>query len=220
MTHSDVQAIRATTARYSQARATDRYYVALKLRTDPLTRLLVHENIHLGDVVDVGCGRGQFGLLLHELGRVRSLFGYDWDHGKVALAGMAAGDAGRFEVADLRAPPNPSVDTALVFDVLHYLTVDEQQNLLRALVSSLRPGGRILLRTLHHGQGWQTGLSRATEHLGKAFRVNRSHTLTFRPSCQLRATLEALGLTVRSAKRGSSPLLDNCLWVAEMTGRR
>jgi SAM-dependent methyltransferase len=210
------RAIGATIARYAIARAADRNYVKFKLRTDPLTLELVRRETYLGDVIDVGCGRGQFGLLLWELGRVKSLYGYDWDRAKVETAILAAGGVGRYQIADLRAPPTPSADTILLFDVLQYLSTDEQRSLLKKLVVSLRPRGRLLVRAADRGLGWQARFSQALEGLGRLVNINRSHTLSFRSSEDLRADLEALGLAVESAERGRSSLLDNRLWIAEL----
>src|SRR5512145_3053306 len=98
-------AIQATIARYANVRYNDRQYVRFKLLTDPLTSELTRYDAEWGDVVDAGCGRGQFGLLLHDLGRVRSLFGYDWDAAKIASATRAGGSVGRFQTADFRNPP-------------------------------------------------------------------------------------------------------------------
>jgi SAM-dependent methyltransferase len=168
-------------------------------------------------VIDVGCGRGQFGLLLHDLGRVDSLFGFDWDPAKIATARAAADGCAQFVTADLRSPPMQPADTILVFDVLQYLSTDEQIDLLKSLADALRPGGRMLIRCADRGRGWQAKFSQMLERCGRALGVNRSHILTFRPSEELKATLESLGLRVRCAERGRSALLDNRLWIAELT---
>ncbi len=205
-----------TTSRYANVRATDRHYVKLKLRTDPLTAELLRGEGPLGDVTDVGCGRGQFGLLLYDLGRADSLFGFDWDPAKTATARAAAAGCADFETADLRSPPTRPTDTILLFDVLQYLSTNEQRTLLQTLIASLRPGGRMLLRTSDRGQGWQARFSHLLERCGRTLGVNRSHVLTFRPSGELRTDLESLGLVVRCAEGGRSSLLDNRLWIAEL----
>jgi SAM-dependent methyltransferase len=210
-------AIAATIARYENVRYSDRQYVRIKLRTDPLTAELLAYDVALGDVVDAGCGRGQFGLLLLELGRVRSLFGYDWDQEKIASATLAASESGRYEVADFRNPPTPQADSILLFDVLQYLSSDEQRTLLRSLAASLRPGGRLLIRATNRGRGWQARFSQWLERIARATGINRSHLLEFRSSADLKADLEALGLSVRQVDRGSSSLLDNRLWIAELS---
>lgn len=208
-------AIARTIARYVRVRSADRYYVSIKLRTDPLAAELLRISYPMGDVVDVGCGRGQFGLLLYELGQLSSLRGYDWDPVKIASAQAAAVGVAEYEVADLRMPPSCAADTVLLFDVLQYLTVVEQRQLLRQLVGTLRPGGRLLIRTSDRTRGWQAALSRWLERMGRNLRVNRSHTLEFRTSDELQSDLEALGLKVTRSAGGQSSLLDNRLFAAQ-----
>lgn len=64
-------AILRTCLRYKFAPTADRNYVAIKLRFDPIVPVICDMTAHLGDVVNVGCGRGQLGLVLYELGRIR-----------------------------------------------------------------------------------------------------------------------------------------------------
>jgi O-methyltransferase involved in polyketide biosynthesis len=101
-----------------------------------------------------------------------------------------------------------------LFDVLQYLSSDEQRELLARLVSSLRPGGRILVRAADRSLGWQAGLSQWLERVGRRLQLNRSHTLVFRRSQELRTDLESLGLRVECSARGHSKLLDNRLLIA------
>lgn len=208
-------AILRTLRRYRAVRSADRYYVNVKLRTDPLVKELLANDSWLGDVVDVGCGRGQFGLLLHELGTVGSLRGYDWDASKIHTAKTAAAGSAEYEVADLRAPPPYPADTILLFDVLQYLSLDEQKELLARLVSTLRPAGRILLRAADRGLGWQARFAQWLERIGRKMQMNLSYTLQFRASDELRRDLVSLGLRVHGSERGQSSLLDNRFLIAQ-----
>jgi len=86
----EAAAMLRTIERYRDAPIGDRIYVAAKLRSDPLTRLLAALPADLGRVLDAGAGRGQFGLFLVELGRCGSLSGFDGDERKVKIAELAA----------------------------------------------------------------------------------------------------------------------------------
>ncbi|HEY3664709.1 MAG TPA: DUF2062 domain-containing protein, partial [Polyangiaceae bacterium] len=79
-------ALLRTIERYRRAKIGDRLYVAAKLRSDPLTRLLAELPGDLGRLLDVGAGRGQFSLFLWELGRCSAVHGLDSDQRKVDVA--------------------------------------------------------------------------------------------------------------------------------------
>ena len=217
MSAISARAISATIARYARAPFRDRVYVATKLRTDPLTRVLIEDDRPLGDVLDVGCGRGQFGLLLRDLGRTRSLRGYDWDERKIATARSAANGTADFRVADVRSAAPVAADTILLFDVLQYITVEEQRRLLPALAAALRPGGRLFVRAADRSRGGGALLSQSLDYLARAVRLNRSQCLAFRPADGMKQELEVVGLRVTPSPRGSSALLDNRVWIADAT---
>ena len=132
------------------------HYVRVKLMTDPITRMIAdlfgNEDDVLGHVLDIGCGRGQMMVVLLENGRATSAHGLDWDEDKVAAARLAAAqdpalDA-TFEVAnatDVELAP-ASADTVMLIDVIHYLTIEEQDAVLQKAAEAVRPGGRLVVR--------------------------------------------------------------------------
>ncbi len=190
---------RASTARASAG------YVASKLRRDPAVAAIAGR-APLGDVIDIGCGRGQLAVLLLESGAASRVLGLDHDAEKVALATRAAeglsatfrvGDAraGDARAGDARAGDEGEADTVLLVDVLHYMPPDDQDALLRLAASLVRPGGRVLVREATTGMGLRTALTRAAEHVGVALRVNRGQVLAFRDVArELVPVLEGAGL--------------------------
>ncbi|MGC4064270.1 MAG: DUF2062 domain-containing protein [Polyangiaceae bacterium] len=207
---------RRTIARYAQARPADRHYVRVKLHTDPLAEELARFfDEPLGDVLDAGCGRGQFGLFLRELARVDSLTGFDWDQAKIESAQRAARGDARYFTADLRDAPLATVDTLLLFDVLHYLPPDAQDALLFRCAKAVRPGGRLLVRDIDKNRGLGSVFTRLFERIGTKLGVNRAGTLAFRSSTAVVAELERLEFTLeKRAPNGThAALLDNQLWV-------
>ncbi|MCA9588674.1 MAG: class I SAM-dependent methyltransferase [Myxococcales bacterium] len=180
---------RASTARASAG------YVASKLRRDPAVAAIAGR-APLGDVIDIGCGRGQLAVLLLESGAASRVLGLDHDAEKVALATRAAeGLSATFRVGDARAGDEGEADTVLLVDVLHYMPPDDQDALLRLAASLVRPGGRVLVREATTGMGLRTALTRAAEHVGVALRVNRGQVLAFRDVArELVPVLEGAGL--------------------------
>ena len=225
-------AIRRTARRYAAAPPAGRYYVRFKLLLDPLAEqlLMAFRQISRGTapiaattaapvggpvVVDAGCGRGQFSLLLHELGLARQTFGFDHDAAKVALAAAAAraGHAvdASYEVRDLRQGPYPACDLVILLDVLHYLTPSDQALVLSLAAQALRPGGHAFVRETDRGAGsgarWAAWFERVARRLG----VNRGERLELTSTRNLVDMLGEAGLTVLSSERGT---LDNVLLVA------
>lgn len=176
------EAIERTALRYARAtkRHGTRHYVVGKLRRDPATRAIA-ELAPLGDVLDIGCGRGQLDVFLLECGAARSVRGFDWDAEKVALAQRAAeGLAATFDVGDATSAKLAPADTVLLVDVLHYVDVDAQDELLRAAAGMVRPGGRLVLREATRGQGWRSFVTESVERFSRLVRFNLGSRIAIR----------------------------------------
>jgi len=212
-------AIGRTTHRYAGAAAGDRHYVACKLRWDPVTQLIANLALEWGSVLDIGCGRGQFGLLLVELGRTHELVGIDWDARKIEVARQAAGSDARFEVADLASSSLHGCETALLIDVLHYLSPESQAALLGEVTARLAPGGTLIVRDVDARSAWRSHLTRSFEWLGTRLRVNRGRGLYFLPREQLQNQLRQQGYSIDQAIPMPGFSLDNVLVVARKPSR-
>lgn len=206
-------AIDRTIARYRRAAIADRSYVSAKLATDPVAGELLKLAGPFGRVLDAGAGRGQFGLLLLELGGVELLTGFDWDERKLSVARLAAGEAACFERADLCTAVFPPADTILLIDVLHYLPAADQDAVLVRAARALSPGGRLLLRECDRRPGFRSFLTRTFERIGTRAGYNRGAVLEFRPVRELIGVLEAEGLTC-ATPGVSTGALSNVLVVA------
>lgn len=208
------RAVQRTVARYANARAADRHYIACKLRWDPITRLLGELPVDWGSVLDIGCGRGQLGLLLIELERIQSMVGIDWDAHKIEIARQAAGTNSTFVVGDLTTVRLVPCQTALLIDVLHYLPADAQIRLLRQISDQLVAGGTLVVRDVDARPTWRSRLTRLFEVLGTCLKVNRGHQLCFHSSGQLRDLLQELSFTIVRTIAMPGLTLDNVLIIA------
>ena len=209
-------ALLRTVERYRDAPIADRLYVAAKLRSDPLTRLLAGLPGDFGRVCDAGGGRGQFGLFLWELGRCTELCGFDSDARKVSVAARAAGADARFEVRDLLAAPIAAVDTLLLADVLHYLPIAEQDEALRRAAQCV-PRGRILIRDLDAGTRGtpRSAVTRLFEWLAKTTGYNRGRAgRYYRPASELTAQLSGAGFSCEVLGASAGTPFANVLIVA------
>lgn len=183
-----------TAARYETAPPADRYYVNGKLAFDPVCRIAAELEGPLGRVLDLGCGRGQLSLLLHDRGLTSSIVGFDADPRKIEVARAAAGADARFEVAEIAALSLAPADTVLLIDVLHYLPRAEQDALLREAAAALAPGGRILVRELDRARSWRSSSTRVVEWFARKTGLNRGRASVYRPAAELVSVLERAGL--------------------------
>jgi 2-polyprenyl-3-methyl-5-hydroxy-6-metoxy-1,4-benzoquinol methylase len=207
-------AVARTVARYTGAAAGDRYYVACKLRWDPITRVIANLPLEWGSLLDIGCGRGQLGLLLVELGRVRSLQGLDWDSRKIEVARHAAGPDAHFEVANLASNSLANCETALLVDVLHYLDPSAQTELLKQVHERLVAGGTLVLRDIDARPSWRSRITRCLEVTGTRLKVNRGRRLYFQPGEYLQNQLQQVGFQVTGTLAMPGFSLDNLLITA------
>ncbi len=202
------------------------HYVRIKLSIDPVARLIADvegdRDGALGDVLDIGTGRGQLPILLLELGRATSAHGLDWDETKIDAARRAAAtrpdgrapvpatfareDARRFEAT-------PS-DTVLLIDLLHYFTIEEQDAILRNAADHVKPGGRLLVREADTERGWRSFATLLEEKLFTAVRFNRGERVRFRPARDIASSLEARGFRCEIVPAWGSTPFSNVLIVA------
>jgi uncharacterized protein (DUF2062 family) len=213
-------AMRRTRARYASVPRAHRYYVAAKLRSDPVLAEIAGL-AELGDVIDAGSGRGQLGLCLFELGRVRSLTGFDFDAEKVEVARSAARGDAVFRVGDLLREELGPADTVLLVDVLHYVSIADQGRLIARAAAGLRAQGRLLVREADGEPGVRSVVTRTLERIATRFGYNRvagQRALGFRPIRAIVAEMEAQGLECRLLEKPSGAKLGNRLIVGTKRG--
>lgn len=207
-------AARAVAARY-QARAAH-YYVRSKLRMDPVARALHDRGATepFGSVLDVACGRGQLALLLRETALAKSVTGFDWDAAKIATATEAASglEAARFEQGDVRSTELPPADTVLLVDILHYLTREEQDDLLVRSARAARK--RVIVRDVDPDRGASSVLTQSWEWVTTTLGYNRGARVAPRSFDEITAVLESEGLRVSRALC-SARALSNVLLIAQ-----
>ena len=192
------------------------HYVRVKSLMDPVSQMLT--SLVSGHLMDIGSGRGQVPLILLELGVIDSANGVDWDDSKVAAAIEAAAREpalpASFRVGDMRDAELESADTVLLIDVLHYLSLQEQDELLDRAAASVRPGGRIIIRDADTERGWRSWITLAEEIVFTALRFNRGPRVRFRAARETVARLERAGLTCRVEPAWGNTPFANVLIVA------
>lgn len=193
-----LDAVHAVVQRYRPVGWATALFVQSKLESDPVYRQMATQRPFLSPVLDIGCGVGQSELLLAELQPEIDVLGLDWDPKKLKRAERAA-EANprlRFASADVREGRFPLSGTVLMFDVLHYSPIPEQDALLRRAARAVRPGGRILVRDLDNARGWRAAVTRFQERLARWVSWHRGVGLYFRPADDLVRILREEDMTV------------------------
>ena len=137
-----------------------RGYVSGKIAWDPvfaLARREIAQRHH--PVVDIGCGLGLLGISMRAAGITLRYRGTDisaWkiNLGKEAVRYYAFENAG-FEVCDALSTQIPEGSTVCMFDVLHYLSPNDQLRMLHRLAEAAELGSLVLIRTALRGTGWR-----------------------------------------------------------------
>lgn len=206
---------------YRDASKYSRNFVRGKLLTDPATPAVLRlaaEAGGFGTVCDLGCGRGQVGLMLLLAGLADRVQGIDLDAGKVRDANAAAATAGlpaSFAVGDLGEAEVPGCDTALIFDVLLQMPDEAQRRLLARLARAARR--RVIIRAFDPDCGWRARLGAVGEQIGRAVRRDGT-VLRPWPLGAVAAPFEAEGFAVSVSPCWGWTPLPNVMLVAERPG--
>jgi SAM-dependent methyltransferase len=158
-----------------------RYYVISKLATDPLYGAVAER---LRDralpVTDIGCGVGLTAFYLREHGVRVPIFGVDHDEMKIAAAreiavaydnlSFVAGDAREVAIAD---------GSVLLLDVLHYLSDQEQAQLLEDVAERAPSGSVVIIRDAVRDRTLRYRMTYAAELFSRAVRWMKAERLNF-----------------------------------------
>jgi SAM-dependent methyltransferase len=196
MTAPDAAIVARISARYRLH--PHRSYVRGKLRWDPLFTTVAPTLVDSPrGLLDIGCGFGLFGQYLRECGFRARYFGMDLDERKIAEARRAANGLDlEFAVGSATSLPQFSGDVAL-FDVLHYLSAEQQQLALAQAAACVPAGGLIAIRNVLREPGWRFRTTIAEERIARALRWMR-YPVTYYPEREeIEAPLRAAGFVTQ-----------------------
>ncbi len=99
-------------------------------------------------IYDVGCGLGYLSYFLHYRNPEREILGVDYDDDKIIFAqnGYDKTDKLQFLASDAREFDITNADVVFYNDVLHYMTFEQQLEVLHKTVDNLNENGIILIR--------------------------------------------------------------------------
>ena len=134
----------------------------------------------------------------------------------VARARAALGDAAHFVCGDMRSTSFPLADAVVIFDVLHYVTTSEQDDVLARVRDALRGGGRLLLRVGDAAARRGFLASQWVDRVVTLVRGHRGVPSNGRPLAAWIARLQSLGFEVQSRPMSQGTPFANVLLVAQV----
>ncbi len=226
----------AASAPYRSAGSFAWHFARRKLGMDPVFRHLLLQGLIAPNsrVLDIGCGQGLLASPLRECTALATqgqwsgswaaaptgarVTGIEMMPCDVQRARAALGNSAEFICGDMRTAQFPAVDTVVVLDVLHYIGVPEQDEVLTRARLALQTGGRQLLRigdaAAKRGL-WTSQWVDAVVTFVRGHRVTLQHGRTL---AQWVAQLESLGFPVKSELMSAGTPFANVLQVAQVEG--
>lgn len=151
-------------------------------------------------VLDLGCGYGFLCYMLQFLSEERTITGVDYDQEKIEVAqnGYLRTDRLKFYYGDVTQFPLGKHDVIIISDVLHYLAIHEQEDLINRCFLALKPGGRVIIRDGNRDLQERHKGTKATEFFSvKLFKFNKSRNeLNFISGRELTEKAKQHGLSV------------------------
>nr|WP_286197509.1 class I SAM-dependent methyltransferase [Variovorax boronicumulans] len=208
-----------------------------KLSMDPVFRHLIEAGlIPPGSrVLDIGCGQGLLTSLLASTGaQARAgrwpaawppapapaqvtgieLMPRDVERARAALAPLGA--QARFVCGDMRSTAFPPADAVVILDVLHYITIAEQNAVLARVRAALPPGGRLLLRVGDAAARRGFAVSQWVDAVVTRVRGHRVLPQYGRTLAEWSAELARLGFAVSSRPMSAGTPFANVLLIAKV----
>jgi len=121
-----------------------------------------------------------------------------------------------FVCADMCQATLAPCDLVVILDVLHYVDVAAQDDVLARVRLALAPGGRLLLRVGDASQRVRFGISRWVDHVVTLVRGHGEPPTYARTLDQWRVALQRLGFTVRAWPMSQGTPFANVLLVCDL----
>ena len=215
------------------------YFARGKLGGDPVFAAVLSQGLLAGRarVLDIGCGQGLLTawLLAARDAQLQGQWPAGWpaapapvhvrgleltqpDVSRAEQALHAAVRSGRasFIAADMCQADFGQADAVVILDVLHYVPIAAQDEVLRRVRDALTPGGVLLLRIGDTGAGLRFWLSNGVDLVVTALRRHRLPRLYFRPLAEWQRVLAALGFQVQPQSMSAGTPFANVMLMARL----
>jgi 2-polyprenyl-3-methyl-5-hydroxy-6-metoxy-1,4-benzoquinol methylase len=205
-----------------------------KLGGDPVFTGLLEQGLIADNarVLDIGCGQGLLASWLlcaqamHDSGnwpaqwpaapKPHSINGIELMPRDVQRAQLALGNAATFNTGDMCTTEFGKADVVVILDVLHYVSITAQDDVLRRVRDALSPNGILLLRVGDAGAGLPFKISVCVDHVVTFVRGHRNVRLHCRTLAAWRAALAQLGFSVSTMPMNKGTPFANVLLIARL----
>jgi len=187
-------------------------------------------------IIDIGCGQGLLTAWLKAAKALQDkgcwpvdmppapdpiaihgieLMTRDVERAQAALGGSNSMDV-QFTAGDMCKVEFMQADAVVILDVLHYVDIAAQNDVLRRVRDALTPNGRLILRVGDADGGWPFRFSVWVDHAVTFVRGHRHSQLHCRPLSAWQTTLEALGFSLRTIPMNQGTPFANILLVGTL----
>lgn len=196
---------------------------------DMLERGLIPDNAR---ILDLGCGQGLLAAWLLAArqsyvagewpagwtapGQPADIRGVDLLSSNIQRAQTALGAPARFEQGDMRQVDFGQADVVVIMDVLHYVDIPAQDEVLRRVRAALPANGLFVTRVGDAGAGLAFKLSNWVDRTVAFFRGNGLTSTYGRPLREWKQTLESLGFHVEAARMNGGLPFANVMLIARL----
>jgi SAM-dependent methyltransferase len=223
----------AASAPYRKAGRFAYHFARGKLGTDPVYRAILELGLlqRHRRILDLGCGQALLSAWLLAAARCyewgtwppgwpvpeqrQSFRGIELMPSDVARAHCALGSGCNVIQADIRSAAFGAADAVVILDVLHYIDVDSQHDVLERVRAALPPGGLLLLRVGDPNGGLRFRITAYTDKLAMLFRGHGLVATHCRSIGQWRELLSQCGFDTEATPMSRGTPFANVLLTAQ-----
>jgi SAM-dependent methyltransferase len=220
--------------RYRRADRFAYHFARGKLGGDPMFLGLLERGLipDQARILDLGCGQGLLAAWLlaarqsHESGewpvgwpapgRPVDIRGVDLLSSDIRRAQAALDAPARVEQGDMRHVDFGQADVVVIMDVLHYVDIPAQDDVLRRVRAALAQGGLFITRVGDASGGLRYRLSNWVDRTVAFFRGNGLPPIHGRPLAAWIRALETLGFRVETASMNGELPFANVMLIARL----
>ncbi len=154
------------------------WYVRIKVRLEDNYRFFNNIIPRKAEIYDIGCGMGMLTFMLTLTSKERSVKAIDYDETKISIAKncYSCNERTTFVCDDATKVSFERADVFIMNDVLHYLPVEKQSELIIRCAEKLNKNGIIIIRDADTGMSEKHGNTVVTEKFSTGLKFNQADT--------------------------------------------